>query len=281
MPLGISVGMRTAVLLQVVAYDAEKPLQIQQRVELLRMRVEVPGIKRFRWRRKLSKDVLPLPHLNTDFLVFRSAVHILFALFRASSNSASVAVMVTFRCSPAVLYLMGSQHSWHPEAFPPGGEADGEQIVAIDANFGLVRKTSSGVSSAPPLQGTTMFLDDNEVKEFLNKYNDEGKPPEYRNNLLSQCRSPHIVSFTKTEACNRFFENLKTQAKHLQQGRTKLVGEIKKRTSRRDRKLDHRPKALKVKKSYNQQLKLKLQHVLKEYMLLDDCDTDDNGEKYL
>eukprot|EP00058_Branchiostoma_floridae_P012263 XP_002597751.1 hypothetical protein BRAFLDRAFT_77347 [Branchiostoma floridae] len=58
------------------------------------------------------------------------------------------------------------------------GEADGEQIVAIDANFGLVRKTSSGVSSAPPLQGTTMFLDDNEVKEFLNKYNDEGKPPE-------------------------------------------------------------------------------------------------------
>ncbi|XP_066271123.1 uncharacterized protein [Branchiostoma lanceolatum] len=57
-------------------------------------------------------------------------------------------------------------------------EADGEQIVAIDGNFGLVRKTSSGVSAAPPLHGTTMFLQDSEVKDFLGKYNDAEKPPE-------------------------------------------------------------------------------------------------------
>ncbi|XP_035665583.1 uncharacterized protein LOC118408831 [Branchiostoma floridae] len=61
---------------------------------------------------------------------------------------------------------------------PACPKADGEQIVAIDANFGLVRKASSGVSSAPPLQGTSMFLDDKEVKEFLSEYSDEAKPPE-------------------------------------------------------------------------------------------------------
>ncbi|XP_035660274.1 uncharacterized protein LOC118404982 [Branchiostoma floridae] len=42
------------------------------------------------------------------------------------------------------------------------------------------------------------------------------------------------------KACNRFFENLKTQAKHAQQGRTKEVGETKKRTSRRDRLFKNR-----------------------------------------
>ncbi|XP_078661810.1 uncharacterized protein LOC144905876 [Branchiostoma floridae x Branchiostoma belcheri] len=61
---------------------------------------------------------------------------------------------------------------------PACTKADGELIVAIDANFGLVRKASSGVSAAPPLHGTTMFLEDSEVKEFLDMYHDEEKPPE-------------------------------------------------------------------------------------------------------
>ncbi|XP_019631852.1 PREDICTED: uncharacterized protein LOC109475592 [Branchiostoma belcheri] len=55
---------------------------------------------------------------------------------------------------------------------------DGEQIIAIDGNFGLVRKASSGVSSAPPLHGESMFLDDEELKEFLSTYHDQEKPSE-------------------------------------------------------------------------------------------------------
>ncbi|XP_035688849.1 uncharacterized protein LOC118424401 [Branchiostoma floridae] len=55
---------------------------------------------------------------------------------------------------------------------------DGEQIIAIDANFGLVRKASSGTSSAPPLHGQSMFLEDEKLKEFLADYYDEEKPSE-------------------------------------------------------------------------------------------------------
>ncbi|XP_066300410.1 uncharacterized protein [Branchiostoma lanceolatum] len=56
---------------------------------------------------------------------------------------------------------------------------NGEQIIAIDGNFGLVRKASSGVSSAPPLHGESMFLDDDKLKEFLVKYKqDQEKPSE-------------------------------------------------------------------------------------------------------
>ncbi|KAI8514450.1 hypothetical protein Bbelb_070410 [Branchiostoma belcheri] len=61
---------------------------------------------------------------------------------------------------------------------PACSKADGEQIVAIDGNFGLVRKASSGVSSGDPLHGTTLFFDDEKVKEFVNNYRDDEKPAE-------------------------------------------------------------------------------------------------------
>eukprot|EP00058_Branchiostoma_floridae_P000616 XP_002586104.1 hypothetical protein BRAFLDRAFT_110006 [Branchiostoma floridae] len=96
-----------------------------------------------------------------------------------------------------------------PPAGTPGAASrrttDSEQIVAIDANFGLVGKTSSGVSSAPPLQGTTMFLDDNEVKEFLNEYSDEGKPPEmpWMSKQLLNMQVPDTISHAPRRITDR------------------------------------------------------------------------------
>eukprot|EP00058_Branchiostoma_floridae_P002250 XP_002587738.1 hypothetical protein BRAFLDRAFT_94641 [Branchiostoma floridae] len=55
-----------------------------------------------------------------------------------------------------------------------------------------------------------------------------------------------FVSFTMTEACNRFFENLKTQAKYLLQGGRNRSVKRKKRTSRRDRHEGHEFKYLLV-----------------------------------
>lgn len=39
-------------------------------------------------------------------------------------------------------------------------QADGDMIVTLDANFGLVRKQSSGTSAVEPLHGTHMFVDE-------------------------------------------------------------------------------------------------------------------------
>ncbi|XP_019617774.1 PREDICTED: uncharacterized protein LOC109465074 [Branchiostoma belcheri] len=57
---------------------------------------------------------------------------------------------------------------------------DGEQYIAIDANFSLVRKESLGVSSGPPLHGESVFLDDGALVEFLNNYYDKETPPDVR-----------------------------------------------------------------------------------------------------
>ncbi|XP_066264562.1 uncharacterized protein [Branchiostoma lanceolatum] len=59
----------------------------------------------------------------------------------------------------------------------------GTQIIALDGNFGLVRKSTSGKSIGPPLHGTTMFIDDGTVREFLDPYNDENRPDEDCNNF--------------------------------------------------------------------------------------------------
>ncbi|XP_035690811.1 uncharacterized protein LOC118425820 isoform X2 [Branchiostoma floridae] len=63
---------------------------------------------------------------------------------------------------------------------PACPKKDGTQIIALDGNFGLVRKQSSGTSSGPPLHGTTLFMEDDRVQDFVEKYKkkDDGKQVE-------------------------------------------------------------------------------------------------------
>lgn len=51
-------------------------------------------------------------------------------------------------------------------------------IVTMDANFGLVRKRSSGMSMTQPLQGNSMFVKDEDVEDYLLSEPDHSKPSE-------------------------------------------------------------------------------------------------------
>ena len=62
-------------------------------------------------------------------------------------------------------------------------QGDGEMIVCMDANFGLVRKKSSGKSTVEPLQGNIMFAKDADVQQYLHSCPDSSKPNEVRNVL--------------------------------------------------------------------------------------------------
>ncbi|KAK2821370.1 hypothetical protein Q7C36_020713 [Tachysurus vachellii] len=59
-------------------------------------------------------------------------------------------------------------------------EADGDMIVTLDANFGLVRKQSSGTSAVEPLHGTRMFVDEKDVEDYLLSHLDSSKPHEIK-----------------------------------------------------------------------------------------------------
>ncbi|XP_048035513.1 uncharacterized protein LOC125261015 isoform X2 [Megalobrama amblycephala] len=61
---------------------------------------------------------------------------------------------------------------------PACPKADGDMIVTLDANFGLVRKQSSGTSVVEPLHGTRMFVDEKDVEEYLLSHLDSSKPHE-------------------------------------------------------------------------------------------------------
>ncbi|XP_019643775.1 PREDICTED: uncharacterized protein LOC109484857 [Branchiostoma belcheri] len=61
-------------------------------------------------------------------------------------------------------------------ACPACPKAEGTQIISLDGNFGLVRKKSSGTSSEPPLHGTSVFLDDDAVQDYMASYDDTSKP---------------------------------------------------------------------------------------------------------
>ena len=47
--------------------------------------------------------------------------------------------------------------------------------IALDGNFGLVRKRSAGKSMEPPKHGDRLFLDDQKVQEIVNGCSDDGK----------------------------------------------------------------------------------------------------------
>ncbi|XP_038568490.1 uncharacterized protein LOC119898352 [Micropterus salmoides] len=61
---------------------------------------------------------------------------------------------------------------------PACPKADGDMIVTLDANFGLVRKHSSGTSAVEPLHGTRMFVNEKDVEEYLLSHLDSSKPHE-------------------------------------------------------------------------------------------------------
>ncbi|MEQ2297459.1 hypothetical protein AMECASPLE_034830, partial [Ameca splendens] len=63
-------------------------------------------------------------------------------------------------------------------ACPACPKADGTMIVTMDANFGHVRKRSSGRSVTELLNGNSMFVRDEDLKEYLLSHPDCSKPTE-------------------------------------------------------------------------------------------------------
>ncbi|XP_028983462.1 uncharacterized protein LOC114842115 [Betta splendens] len=57
-------------------------------------------------------------------------------------------------------------------------KSNGNLIVTMDANFGLVRKRSSGSSLVEPLHGNRMFVREEDVQEYLSSHPDGSKPNE-------------------------------------------------------------------------------------------------------
>ncbi|KAI8490381.1 hypothetical protein Bbelb_316490 [Branchiostoma belcheri] len=69
-----------------------------------------------------------------------------------------------------------------------GPTRDGEQIVTLDANFGLVRKSSSGKSYEEHHHGNRLFAKDDEVQCFVEAYSDAIKPSEDCSNFQAGSR---------------------------------------------------------------------------------------------
>ncbi|XP_049331675.1 uncharacterized protein LOC111195712 isoform X3 [Astyanax mexicanus] len=57
-------------------------------------------------------------------------------------------------------------------------EQDGNMIVTLDGNFGLVRKQSSGASIDKPFHGNRMFIGDGRIEEYLSSHPENSKPNE-------------------------------------------------------------------------------------------------------
>ncbi|XP_066300346.1 uncharacterized protein [Branchiostoma lanceolatum] len=81
---------------------------------------------------------------------------------------------------------------------------NGEQIIMLDANFGLVRKKSSGTSLDPPQHGTRMFMDDEKVKARINNYSDDTKPDEDCNSFKAGSKIRSKTKQTKLDVTGVF-----------------------------------------------------------------------------
>lgn len=58
----------------------------------------------------------------------------------------------------------------------------GTLTVALDANFGLVRKSNAGHSVGEPLSSSTgFFIDSKEVNNFVSSYQDDKKGDKVNN----------------------------------------------------------------------------------------------------
>lgn len=52
-------------------------------------------------------------------------------------------------------------------------QESGTVTIALDGNFGLVRKKNSGNSYGPPVYGTVYFVSQDETDEFVASYNND------------------------------------------------------------------------------------------------------------
>ncbi|KAJ8346570.1 hypothetical protein SKAU_G00279710 [Synaphobranchus kaupii] len=62
----------------------------------------------------------------------------------------------------------------------PACPKNGEMVIQLDANFGLVRKASSGVSVGELLHGACMFMRDQDIQTYLQGNCDSSVPHEVR-----------------------------------------------------------------------------------------------------
>ncbi|KAJ8349418.1 hypothetical protein SKAU_G00245480 [Synaphobranchus kaupii] len=60
----------------------------------------------------------------------------------------------------------------------PACPKNGQKVVLLDGNFGLVRKASSGVSVGKPLHGARMFVPDQDIQAYLQANSDSSVPHE-------------------------------------------------------------------------------------------------------
>ncbi|XP_040927240.1 uncharacterized protein LOC114857791 isoform X2 [Betta splendens] len=74
-------------------------------------------------------------------------------------------------------------------------KSKGNLIVTMDANFGLVRKRSSGSSLVEPLHGNRMFVREEDVQEYLSSHPDGSKPNEKKAEAMQQGVSLAVPAF--------------------------------------------------------------------------------------
>ncbi|KAI8493215.1 hypothetical protein Bbelb_292190 [Branchiostoma belcheri] len=87
---------------------------------------------------------------------------------------------------------------------PACPKQNGEQIIMLDANFGLVRKKSSGSSLEPPQHGSRMFLEDEKVQTFLNGYYDDTKADEDCNSFQAGSKIRSKIKQSKLDVTGVF-----------------------------------------------------------------------------
>ncbi|XP_078676405.1 uncharacterized protein LOC144913536 [Branchiostoma floridae x Branchiostoma belcheri] len=83
-------------------------------------------------------------------------------------------------------------------------KSNGKQVILLDGNFGLVRKSSSGTSYAEPHHGTRMFADDDTVQDFMSTYSDATKPSEDCSNFQAGSRLRSKNKQTKLDVSGVF-----------------------------------------------------------------------------
>ncbi|KAI8517557.1 hypothetical protein Bbelb_035740 [Branchiostoma belcheri] len=83
-------------------------------------------------------------------------------------------------------------------------KSNGKQVILLDGNFGLVRKSSSGTSYAEPHHGTRMFADDDTVQGLMSTYSDATKPSEDCSNFQAGSRLRSKNKQTKLDVSGVF-----------------------------------------------------------------------------
>ncbi|KAJ8344619.1 hypothetical protein SKAU_G00288120 [Synaphobranchus kaupii] len=99
-----------------------------------------------------------------------------YGLWPATAEKPQTAYSVSMECQVSVVGFCNAMH-WKTSLCL---SENGEMVIQLDANFGLVRKASSGVSVGEPLHGARMFMRDQDIQTYLQGNCDSSVPHEIK-----------------------------------------------------------------------------------------------------